>query len=273
MSDNLTLSVIMPSLNEENNIEQAVFSTLDAFKKYSIQGEIIVVNDGSTDNTRNIVENIIKIHNNVRLISHDKPEGIGYSFWDGIKSSAMDVVVMFPGDNENDPEDALSFLPLMHHVDIIIPFIHNREVRDKKRRFISTLYRSIINISFGINLNYTNGTTFYRRAILDEVEINNFGFFYQAELLIKLIRRGYLFAEVPNFLGVRNGGNSKATTLSSLLSVMKGYLKLAYNVHIKGIAGQRRHYKELYGKSTAYIRQNDFEERAKNRCLNITLIC
>ena len=54
---------------------------------------------------------------------------------------------------------------------------------------------------------------------------------------------------------------------------MKGYLKLAYNVHIKGIAGQRRHYKELYDKSTAYIRQNDFEERAKNRCLNITLIC
>ncbi|MFH0702976.1 MAG: glycosyltransferase family 2 protein [bacterium] len=261
---NLTLSVIMPALNEEKNIELAVNSTICALKKYNINGEIIVINDGSTDNTKIIVENLCQNNNPVKLINHENPKGIGYSFWDGVKNSTKDIVVMFPGDNENDPEDALTFFHLMQDVDIIIPFIHNIEVRERKRRIISSIYRFIINISFGISLNYTNGTVFYRRLILNDIELKNFGFFYQAELLIKLIRKGYLFAEVPNYLSIRNTGKSKAVTLKSLMKVMKGYLNLAYEIHIKRIEGERRNYIDLNKESASYIRRNDFEERMKN---------
>lgn len=258
MSDCSTLSVIMPALNEEKNIESAVFSTLKAFDKFNINGEIIVINDGSIDNTQKIVEKIVKNNNRVKIINHNKPKGIGYSFWQGVKNSFGEVVVMFPGDAENNPEDALSFLYLMHNVDIIVPFVHNIEVRERLRRIISSIYRFIINISFGINLNYTNGTVFYRHAILEDVELSNFGFFYQAELLIKLIRRGYLFAEVPNFLQSRNNGKSKAVTLKSLLKVMKGYLKLAYDIHISRI--ETKNYKSLSEDSVTYKKFNNLQE-------------
>src|SRR3989339_1368239 len=201
-----SLSIIMPALNEETSIRDAVSSSLRSIKKYGIDGEVIVINDGSTDRTRVIVEEMMKGNSSVKLVNHDRPRGIGYSFFDGAKLSDKDVVVMFPGDNENDPDDALSFFGLLENVDIIVPFIHNIEVRDRKRRLISSLYRFIINMSFGINLNYTNGTVFYRRCILKDVEIKSAGFFYQAETLIKVIRKGYLYAEVPNFLSVRGGG-------------------------------------------------------------------
>jgi dolichol-phosphate mannosyltransferase len=252
----LSISIIMPALNEGNNIKDAIDTTLAGIKKYNIDGEVIVVNDGSTDKTKAIVEEIMTHSNNVKLIDHNSPKGIGYSFFDGVKHSDKEVVVMFPGDNESNPDDALSFFKLMSNVDIIVPFIHNVEVRDIKRRFISAIYRFIINLSFGIGLTYTNGTVFYRRCILENLELKSAGFFYQAELLIRLIRKGYLYAEVPNFLSVRGGGASKATTLKSLIKVFKDYIKLAIDIHIKRIEG-KKNFKKLHPRSITYKKIND----------------
>lgn len=256
-----TLSIIMPSLNEEKNIESAIKSSLAAMEKRGITGEVIVINDGSTDGTKSIVEALAQDNDKIKLINHDTPQGIGYSFWHGIQCSNKDIVVMFPGDNENDADDALTFFPLMNDVDIIVPFVHNIEVRNRGRRIISSLYRLIINISFGVNLNYTNGTVFYRREILKEVQLKNIGFFYQAELLIKLIRKGYLFAEVPNYLNARNSGTSKAISLKSLFKVMSGYLSLAWEIHVRRSETRRKNYKELNENSASYTRRFLFEQR------------
>lgn len=260
----ISLSVIMPALNEEENITGAIKSTLRSFSMFDIDGEIIVINDGSTDGNRKIVEEFIEKNTRVRLINHEKPCGVGYSFWDGIKNSNKEVVVMFPGDNENDPENAFAFIEFIKKVDIIIPFIHNVEIRDKKRRSISSLYRFIINVSFGINLNYTNGTVFYRKCIFNDVELKSRGFFYQAELLVKLIRKGYLFAEVPNFLSKRSTGKSKAINLKSLLKVIKDYLKLMYELHgrrIEAVPG----YRMLDKDSISYRKKSDYAEKIVRR--------
>jgi glycosyltransferase involved in cell wall biosynthesis len=247
----LTLSVIMPALNEQENIERAILRSLQALERFEITGDVIVINDGSRDDTRAVVESLMKCHTQIKLINHDKPRGIGYSFIEGAKSSDKEVVVMFPGDNENNPDDALEYFKLMEHVDIVIPFIHNVEVRDKKRRLISSLYRFIVNVSFGTNLNYTNGTVFYRRCLIDGIKRVSRGFFYQAELLIKLIRKGYLFAEVPNFLDSRGKGASKATTLKSLLRVMGSYIRTMYEIHIRRIESEAG-YRIIHEDSMAY---------------------
>jgi len=246
-----SLSVVMPALNEENNIRDAVGSTLAAFAKHRVDGEMIVVNDGSTDNTKAIVESIIKENPCVRIINHSSPMGIGYSFYDGVCKSNKDIVVLFPGDNETIPDDALAYIRLMDQVDIIIPFIHNIEIRNRARRVISAIYRFIINVSFGINLNYTNGTVFYRRAILENIDLKSYGFFYQAELLVRLIRKGYLFAEVPNFLSKRSFGKSKAITLKSLIQVMQSYMQLVYSIHVKR-SDSYRHPSLLDPRSVSY---------------------
>lgn len=246
-----SLSVIMPALNEEDNIEASIRSTFKAIDKYDIDGEIIVINDGSIDGTPEIVKRNIKFDKRLKLINHTKPMGIGYSFFDGVKKSMKDIVVMIPGDNENIPEGVLAFFNLLEEVDILIPFIHNIEVRHKGRRIISSIYRFIINISFGTNLNYTNGTVFYRRCILDDIKLSSSGFFYQTELLIKLIRKGYLFSEIPTFLSLRDSGKSKATALPSLIKVTGSYLKLFFEIHFKRIESGKN-YRKLKPDSISY---------------------
>ena len=125
----------------------------------------------------------------------------------------------------------LRYLPLMKDVDMIIPYVYNREVRTIFRRLLSKPYKLIINLSFGMLLNYMNGTVMYRRKILDSVHLHSKGFFFQTELLIKCINRGYLYAEVPYKISPRDGGRQKAINLQSVFVVIKEYIQLLVAVY------------------------------------------
>jgi len=228
----------MPSLNEAKNIEQAVGNVADGFKQFGINGEIIVVNDGSTDETGKIAEGLSAAFPFTRVLHHSSPQGIGASFWDGVQNARGEIVTMIPGDGENDAPETLRYLPVMDHVDILIPFVYNKNVRSFRRRMLSVLYRGIINFSFGMTLNYMNGTVMYRKCILEGITFRSKGFFYQTELLIKSIRSGYLFAEVPYSLSLRSAGTSKATTLKSLVKVMNNFITIFSDVYFSG--GEKR---------------------------------
>ena len=149
-------------------------------------------------------------------------------------------MVFVPGDNENDARDFLRYFHLVNDVDIIIPFVMNIEVRSKFRRIVSSIYRLIINITFGMNLNYTNGNVIYNRKILSDIQLKTTGFFFQAELLIKLIRMGYFYAEAPHILSKRQIGKTKAITLSSLFNVIFSYCHLVWDIHLMRVEGRQR---------------------------------
>jgi glycosyltransferase involved in cell wall biosynthesis len=226
------ISVIMPALNEEDNIAKAVKNALDAFQKVQCSGEIVVVNDGSTDRTGQIVEDLIERHSEVRTIRHEETRGIGASFWTGVSAGRGEFVVLLPGDGETDAFEILRYLPLLNHVDIVIPFFYNKKIRTWKRRMISKIYKGIINLSFGLLINYMNGTVIYRKSILQNIDLKSTGFFYQTELLIKAIRQEYLYAEVPCALKQRLSGESKALSLRSLFKVIGSYFTTMISVYL-----------------------------------------
>ncbi len=240
---NYTLSIIVPALNEEKNILLVIHNTLSALKEFAIEGEIIVVNDGSTDSTPVLVEKEIKENPNiVKMITHKKPEGIGASFWDGVDRAGCDIVVLIPGDNENNPREILRYYKLLDDVDIVIPFVFNKEVRSFSRNLISFVYRFIINATFLVNFNYTNGTVLYRKSALKELESRSKGFFYQAESLIRLAKGGCLFAEVPYKLNQRKGGISKAVTWRSVKHFIKDYFCLVWNYYFSKSRNDKIHF-------------------------------
>lgn len=231
----IEISVVMPALNEQKNIEAAIKNTAKALTDYGINGEIIVVNDGSSDNTAEIVNNLIKSDKRVKMLDHDSPKGIGASFWDGVDAAKGDAIVMLPGDNENDPLEILRYYNFLEHVDIVIPFIFNKEARSIIRNSLSFVYRFIINTTFLVNFNYTNGTILYRKSILKELDYRSYGFFFQTDILIRIAKKGYLFAEVPYRINVREHGVSKAVSFPSLLRVMRGYMRLVKDFYCRKI--------------------------------------
>lgn len=228
------ISVIMPALNEEANIADAISETLAAFASLGIDGNIIAINDGSTDKTQEIIEQKARESPMaICFIKHDTTKGIGVCFWEGVDCADGDIVVMIPGDNENNPRETLRYYRLLEHVDIVIPFIFNREVRPLVRNMLSLIYRIIVNITFLVNFTYTNGTVLYRKSILRQLHSRSEGFFFQTDILVRSVKKGYLFAEVPYKLGLRQRGESKAVTFPSLYKVVKGYFRLVKDYYSK----------------------------------------
>ncbi len=224
----------MPALNEEKNILAALDSVLAALNKFKIKGEIVVVNDGSRDTTPSLVrEKIKEFPDKIRMVEHANPQGIGASFWDGVSNSGGDIVCMLPGDNENIPDEILRYVQLTEDVDIVIPFVVNKSIRSTLRVFLSSLFRLVINATFLTSFNYTNGTVLYRKSVLENLNHKTKGFFFQTDILVRLVKQGYLFAEVPYKLKERRMGGSKAITWSSLGGVVLGYLRLARDIYFK----------------------------------------
>lgn len=238
----LKVSVVMPALNEADNIEAAMRGVLRAFGEAGLDGELLVVNDGSSDATPELVRKAAESDARVRLLSHDRPRGIGASFWDGVDAAGGEAVVMLPGDNENDAGEIFRYSGLLSHVDVVVPFLYNAGSRPPLRAALSYAYRLIINTSFMVFFNYTNGTVLYRRSVLKTLAQRSTGFFFQTDILVRLAKAGYLIAEVPYRLGNRAGGASKAVSLKALRGVVGGYLKLLAQHYLGG--GARADYPE-----------------------------
>ena len=239
------LSIVVPCFNEARNVESAINEIQECLDRTGLEGEIIVVNDGSTDNTLAVIKKIETVDRRVLVLNKETNEGMGKGFWDGVKVARNPFVVLVPGDGENDVSEILSFYFLVQHVDIVVPYIHNADVRHIGRRVVSSLYRLIINLSFGTSLNYTNGTVIYNRDALSTVKLNSSGFFYQTELLVKLIRKGFLYAEVPHSLSGRKGGRSTALTFRSLCSLVRSFFVLFFRIHIRRVEGASRQFDKL----------------------------
>ncbi len=229
---NPELTIVMPALNEQANILQALTNTLKAFDTHKISGEIVVINDGNTDDTARIVAEVIEQDPRVSIVHHDRPHGLGAGFWEGVDHARGSLICMLPGDNENDPIEIFQYIRLLDQVDMVIPFVFNREVRSIFRNAVSFLYRFIINTTFLVNFNYTNGTVMFRKSALQQIKVRSSGFFYLTDILVRLVKRGYLFAEVPYRLNVREGDVSKAITFPSLLQVIRGYIQLVKGIYL-----------------------------------------
>lgn len=232
--DDISLSVIVPGLNEEGNIRPSIEELIEALRGVVLDWEVILIDDGSTDRTGEIAEELAGWDKKIRVIHHDRPRGIGYSFQEGVRVAEKTVVTWVPADGENDPKELLKYLPLMRYVDIVIPFVINKEVRPILRRILSAVYLTIINTTFGTRFNYTNGNIIYRKAVFNVVRPRSSGFLLHAECLVRAIRSRFIFAEVPVTLAKRSEGVSKAILLKTFWNVIREYMALVFSFYFLG---------------------------------------
>lgn len=228
------LTIVMPALNEEQNITEAMRDSLKALDELNIDGEIVAINDGSRDRTSELIRQMASDNkDSISFIDHKIPQGIGACFWEGVDAARGELIVMLPGDNENDPREILRYLKVLDDVDIVAPFVYNKEIRSFLRNSLSYIYRLIINTTFNTSFNYTNGTIVYRRSVLKDVGTRCSSFFHNTYTLVTLVKKGYLFAEVPYRLRERPSGRSKALKPASFLDVTRDYFRLIKEVYFE----------------------------------------
>jgi glycosyltransferase involved in cell wall biosynthesis len=217
-----TISIIIPALNEEGNIQATINNVVASVERHFGDYEIIVINDGSTDRTLEIVEETIKANNKIKVISNTTPQNIGNCYKIGCREAKMKYCVMIQGDNPFSEETLLEVFSYIGKADFICTYWKNPELRDIVRRMISSGYTGFLNFILRENMKYYNGIQIHLTKWLKQIKIRSSGFGYQAEVLVQALKQGKSYIQIPIICMERPGGGvTKVFKIKNIISVVK----------------------------------------------------
>lgn len=228
-----SLTAIVPALNEEGNLAETIHEIVPVLEKQFNDYEILIFDDGSSDQTGSIADALYSKNKKVKVIHNPKTMGLGYNYKKGVELAKMDYIIMIPGDNEITAGSFVEMFKKLGNKDIVIPYTVNIEIRPLGRQILSKAYTMINNLLFGLNVKYFNGPVIHRRAVIQSIGIQTDSFSYQTELLVKMIKGGYTFEETGMVLKERKSGRSKALRPKNVMRVFKSILNLFFDVHFK----------------------------------------
>lgn len=228
-----TISIIIPCLNEAENLESTVANVRAALGHKFEDHEILIFDDGSTDRTGEIADAVARSDPSVQAIHNARNMGFGYTFTEGVHRARMTYVAIVPGDNEITRESLDRIFSLVGKADIVIPWTVNTDMRRWGRRILSRAFTMLMNALFRCGLKYYNGPAVHRRDLLDTIEINTRGFAFQAIALTKLIRRGHSFLEVPMHLQPKPTYRSTGLKPKNVASVLAAIVRLFRETYIR----------------------------------------
>ncbi len=226
----VSISIAIPAYNEEGNIELAVQYAIRGLKDYFSSYEIIVVNDGSSDKTGEIINRLAATNPNVKALHHAKNQGMGESLHTGFMAATKEYVGSFPGDNGFDVESWGDMLRIVGEADIVSYYLGNPEFRPWYRRTVSWSYVTLLNTVFGLSNHYYNGHAVYRREDIQTLPYLTNGHTFLSECLIRLQKRGLTFKEVPTIQIERKTGKTKAFTARNFRDVFKLLFLLPFDM-------------------------------------------
>lgn len=225
-----SVSIIIPAYNEEENIPLAISSVKKALKGIS-DYEIIVVNDGSIDSTEKVIRKLIKKNKRIKLINHSTNLGLGHNFRDGISLATKAYIGGFPGDNDMSAESLKSLILHRKKADLIISYMANPQARSLFRRIVSKAYVIVMNTLFNLRLKYFNGYFIAKSDLLKNLELKSAGFTIFVEIIVKLIKSGATYREIPFIHTGRKFGHSNAITLPNIKRSSFMILTLLHDIY------------------------------------------
>lgn len=205
------LSIVIPFYNEEENVADVVSGLNMELSKNKINYEMVLVNNGSTDNTQVIIKSFRNKNNRIKQIDISLNEGYGWGIMNGLDASRGEYIGFIDGDNQVGPEQViLAFNAIRKsNADICISRRNNRQ-DNLKRKLISRLYNIMLNLTFLLNLKDVNSKPkLMRSKIYKDMEISSKDWFIDTEMLIKAKKMNCRIVEIPIRHNQRMKGKSK----------------------------------------------------------------
>jgi len=208
------LSLVLPAHNEAENIEAVVRRALDVLPRVVRDVEIIVVNDGSRDETGAIIDRLASEHQEVHAVHHPVNRGYGAALTSGFRAATGDSIMFMDSDRQFDIADINALLPYVPYYDIVAGYRIQR--RDPfYRRLYGKLFGIVVLILFRVHLRDTDcAFKIYRADLLNTIELTTPGALINTEMLARSKRRGATIVEVgvnhyPRYAGESSGGSPK----------------------------------------------------------------
>jgi len=213
----MDLSIIIPMFNEAENAEHTLSRVEEALSSYQGDYEIIAVNDGSTDETLQVLEKVTALNKKIKIISYPMNIGRGMALRKGFRESKGEIVVSIDADLSYDPHyiiDLVETLKKEPQIDFVLgsPYMPGGGVQNVPflRLWISKLGNRILQFAMPNRIHTSTGIfRAYRRKVLDSLELESDGKEIHIEILSKALALGFRVKEVPAILTGRKQGSSK----------------------------------------------------------------
>ena len=218
------LTVIVPCLNEVGNVRGTAESIFETAPELDVDVEILFIDDGSTDGTLEVMEEICAEHPECRIMVNSENMGLGSSVlkaYERIDEDSWATVI--PGDNEFVFGSIKNFLEIRHDYDVILGYLKNPVIRTFLRRMASDAFTEIANVLYGFDFRYFNGLKMYRVKCFKGIETVSEGHAFNPELLAKAMLRNpdLRIGEAPFVIKGRDEGESKAFTPEAVAQAIR----------------------------------------------------
>ncbi len=222
----LSISVFFPCYNEQDNLAQTAEKALAVLQKLNAHFEIIIVDDGSSDKTGQIADEIAAANNSVKVVHHQKNLGYGAALRSGFNAATKHLVFYTDGDGQFDIAEMPPLLPLMNEYDIVSCYRLNR--RDSLlRRFNGFCWTKLVCLLFGLKLRDIDcAFKLYKTEIFDNIQLASTGALIDAEILARAARKGYRITQKPVRHYPRTAGRQTGAKLRVILRAFIEILKL-----------------------------------------------
>jgi len=217
----VALSVVLPAYNEEALLDGCVRQLHGALAALGVTAEIIIVNDGSRDRTREIADQLARDLPGV-IALHQANQGIGGAFRTGTAHAAGDYIILWPADMPAEPSDLAPYTAQFGRADVIVGVRQQRLGYNPLMRLNAWLYPKLVATLFGLRLRDVNWIHAYRRRLFTRITLTQRGIPMLVEALVRLRDLGATFAEVDVRMKIRLGGVASASRLKVMWRTLTG---------------------------------------------------
>jgi dolichol-phosphate mannosyltransferase len=217
-----SLSIVIPAYREAENIVGTLDNVTTALAPLQLEHEILVIDDGSTDGTGNIVRAHLDRFPAVKLLVNERNMGFGWTYRRGVQAASLGHIVMVHGDNAWGAATLRDFFSQVGKADIIVGYTRDMwRSRTWTRTLISKTFTLLVNLITRRGLKYYNGLQIHQAPVLKSLQIESSGYGFQAEVLVKALRQARTVVEVPMDLIEREKGESKAFRMKNVVDVLR----------------------------------------------------
>lgn len=235
-----TISVIIPAYNEVQTLAGAVGDVegaLDGFDDY----EVVVVDDGSSDGTANVADELAATRPHVRAIHHPVNRGLAAAYRTGLSHARMTYVTFIGADGEMRAESIRAIVSRVGEAGLVIPYHGNPAVRGTLRRFLTWVSTQQVNVLFGWRHHYYQGPTVYPTILAQALPQDVDGVYFATEMLVHALSAGYSWVEVPLYVRERPEGGSKVVRLRNVVKAQLAVVGLWWHLRVRRrrVVGER----------------------------------
>jgi len=230
--ESLSISVFFPCYNEQDNVVRIVEQALALLEKLNVDFEVIIVDDGSTDDTGRVADEIASRHSKVKVVHHLTNLGYGAALQSGFKAAAKELVFYTDGDGQFDINELPPLLPLMKEYDIVSCYRLNRQ-ENFIRKINGWCWTKLVCWLFNMKVRDIDcAFKLYKREIFDNIKMSSTGALIDAEILAKAIHEGYRLTQIavhhyPRIAGSQTGANPKVI-FRAFKELFKLYKQIKY---------------------------------------------